>query len=160
MSLFGTGVIKGPFAIDKEYLTGMMRETTTSSKQFHKFRMYLFGIFIPTQTQTTWMKRSLLLSVMNVAHTASVSVVLYTLKVDYDEGRSLGENYTKKYWEDDLADYAPEHGSDSCEVLEYWGTIDTSMLEDNDVDIRRTKEFDDTRKQTSGFVMTDYCVLF
>ena len=29
-----------------------------------------------------------------------------------------------------LSDYAPEHGIDRFEVLEYWGTIDTSMLED------------------------------
>jgi hypothetical protein len=61
-----------------------------------------------------------------------------------DEAIALGENYTKKYWEDDLADYAPEHGIERFEVLEYWGTIDTSMLEENNVDIPdELKEFDE-----------------
>ena len=36
----------------------------------------------------------------------------------------LGENYDKEYWEDDLADYAPEHGIERFEVLEYWGMCD------------------------------------
>ena len=47
----------------------------------------------------------------------------------------MGENYTKKYWEDDLADYAPEHGIDRFEVLEYWGMVDTEMLEEQNVEI-------------------------
>ena len=47
---------------------------------------------------------------------------------------ALGENYDKKYWEDDLSDYAPEHGIDRFEVLEYWGMVDTDMLEENGVD--------------------------
>ena len=38
-----------------------------------------------------------------------------------DEVIEMGENYVKKYWEDDLTDYAPEHGIDRFEVLEYWG---------------------------------------
>ena len=44
MALFGTGVMKGPFAVDKEY---------------PKYRMYLSGIFILIQTLTTWTKLSL-----------------------------------------------------------------------------------------------------
>ena len=33
----------------------------------------------------------------------------------------------KKYWEDDLSDYAPEHGVNRFEVLEYWGMCDTEI---------------------------------
>ena len=29
----------------------------------------------------------------------------------------MGENYTKQYWENDLIDYAPEHGVERFEVL-------------------------------------------
>ena len=39
-----------------------------------------------------------------------------------------GENYTKESWEDDLSDYAPDHGIERFEVLEYWGMCDTEML--------------------------------
>ena len=31
-------------------------------------------------------------------------------------------------WEDDLSDYAPEHGTERFEVLEYWGMCDIEML--------------------------------
>jgi hypothetical protein len=46
-----------------------------------------------------------------------------------------GENYTKLYWEDDLSDYAPEHDIDRFEVMEYWGTVDTDLLEEQEIDI-------------------------
>jgi hypothetical protein len=52
-----------------------------------------------------------------------------------DEAIELGENYNKESWEDDLSDYAPEHGVERYEVLEYWGTVDVSMLEEQGVDI-------------------------
>ena len=61
-----------------------------------------------------------------------------------DEVISFGENYTKKYWEDDLSDYAPEHGIDRFEVLEYWGMIDVAMLIEQDVDIpKELEDFDE-----------------
>jgi hypothetical protein len=52
-----------------------------------------------------------------------------------DEAIKLGENYNKEYWEEDLADYAPEHGIERYEVLEYWGMVDTETLEEQGVDI-------------------------
>ena len=61
-----------------------------------------------------------------------------------DEVIASGESYDKKYWEDDLSDYAPDHGIDRFEVLEYWGMCDVDMLESNDVDIPKDlKEFDE-----------------
>ena len=45
-----------------------------------------------------------------------------------DEVIEAGESYVKKYWEDDLSDYAPEHGIYRFEVLEYWGAVDVSFL--------------------------------
>ena len=46
-----------------------------------------------------------------------------------------GEDYTRESWEDDLSDYAPEHGVDRFEVLEYWGMCDIDMLLEQEVDI-------------------------
>jgi hypothetical protein len=48
---------------------------------------------------------------------------------------SLGEGYTKKYWEDDLRDYTTDYDIDRFEVLEYWGTIDSESLERAGVDM-------------------------
>jgi hypothetical protein len=52
-----------------------------------------------------------------------------------DEVIAIGENYTKKYWEDDLSDYAPESSIERFEVLEYWGMVDVDMLEEQDITI-------------------------
>ena len=53
-----------------------------------------------------------------------------------------------------MSDYAPEHGIDRFEVLEYWGMCDTEMLEDNGVEIfqKNSKTLMNCR-QTYGFVM-------
>ena len=43
-----------------------------------------------------------------------------------------------------MSDYAPEHGIDRFEVLEYWGMCDTDMLEENGVVIPdELTEFDE-----------------
>jgi hypothetical protein len=52
-----------------------------------------------------------------------------------DEAIGYGEDYTRKDWEHDLADFAPEHGIDRFEVLEYWGMVDVELLEEQGVDI-------------------------
>jgi hypothetical protein len=57
-----------------------------------------------------------------------------------DEVVSFGENYIKKYWEDDLSDYAPDQGIDRFEVLEYWGMVDVEMLMEYGVDIPKELE--------------------
>ena len=60
MALFGTGVMKGPFAVDKEYPNwDEDGEYHLQLKLYHKYLMYLYGIFIQTQMQTIWMKHSL-----------------------------------------------------------------------------------------------------
>jgi hypothetical protein len=41
----------------------------------------------------------------------------------------------KKYWEDDLNDYQVDQGIDRFEVLEYWGSVERELLEQNDVKI-------------------------
>jgi hypothetical protein len=50
----------------------------------------------------------------------------------------MGENYVKKYWEDDLSDYQTDTGVNRFEVLEYWGIVDREMLEDNNVQMLRS----------------------
>ena len=58
-----------------------------------------------------------------------------------DECIQMGENYNKKYWEDDLSDYAPEHGIDRFEVLEYWGLMDAEYA--REVGIELDEDIDD-----------------
>jgi len=43
-----------------------------------------------------------------------------------------------------LFDYAPEHGIDRFEVLEYWGMVDVELLEEQNIDIpKELRDFDE-----------------
>ena len=56
----------------------------------------------------------------------------YFRKDVIDEVISLGENYTKQYWENDLIDYAPEHGVERFEVLEKFSSCKYFTIRDFD----------------------------
>jgi hypothetical protein len=143
MALFGTGIMKGPFAIDKEYPNWTEDGTYTP--------------VIKTRPDTSHV------SVWNFypdpdAHSMEdASYCVERHKLSRSQLRSLkkrpffrkkvidsiilrGENYVKKYWEDDLSDYRTDTGIERFEVLEFWGSIERELLEDNGVKI--PAEFD------------------
>tara|TARA_R100000773_G_C4220756_1_gene119488 strand:+ start:1547 stop:3667 length:2121 start_codon:yes stop_codon:yes gene_type:complete len=147
MALFGTGVIKGPFAIDKEYPNwdeeGSYDPLFKTVPQVSHVSVWNF---YPDPDANNMDEAQFVIE----RHKMSRSQLRQLKKRPYfrgnviDEVIDIGENYTKKYWEDDLADYAPEHGVDRFEVLEYWGTIDTEMLEVEGVEIpEELKDFDE-----------------
>jgi hypothetical protein len=138
LALFGTGIMKGPFAYDKEYAN--WKEDGTYSP------------VIKTRPDTSHV------SVWNFypdpdAHSMEdASFIVERHKLSRSQLRDLkkrpffrksvidtvierGETYVKKYWEDDLSDYRTDTGVNRFEVLEFWGTIDRKMLEDNSVKI-------------------------
>ena len=147
MSLFGTGVIKGPFAIDKEYPNwGDDGEYDPLFKTVPQVSHVSVWNFYPDPDANNMDEAQFVIE----RHKMSRSQLRQLKKRPYfrsqviDEAIHMGENYTKKYWEDDLADYAPEHGVERFEVLEYWGTIDTEMLEIEGVEIPdELKDFDE-----------------
>jgi hypothetical protein len=60
MALFGTGVMKGPFAVDKEYPNWDEEgEYTALFKTVPLHHMYLCGIFIQTLMPLIWMKHNM-----------------------------------------------------------------------------------------------------
>lgn len=138
LALFGTGIMKGPFAYDKEYAN--WKEDGTYSP------------VIKTRPDTSHV------SVWNFypdpdAHSMEdASYIVERHKLSRSQLRDLkkrpffrksvidtvierGETYVKKYWEDDLSDYRTDTGVNRFEVLEFWGTVDRTMLEDNGVKI-------------------------
>ena len=147
MALFGTGVMKGPFAVDKEYPNwdeegnyNPIFKTVPSTSHVSVWN------FFPDPDASNMDEAQYVIE----RHKMSRSQLRGLKKRPYfrsnviDEVIAAGESYDKKYWEDDLSDYAPEHGIDRFEVLEYWGMCDVDMLEENDVDIPKDlKEFDE-----------------
>ena len=47
----------------------------------------------------------------------------------------LGESYNKEWWEQVMEDNGEQEQAERFEVLEFWGFVDTSILEEQDVDI-------------------------
>ena len=141
MSLFGTGVMKGPFAVDKEYPswndeTGEYEPMFKTVPQVSHVSVWNF---YPDPDANNMDEAQFVIE----RHKMSRSQLRGLKKRPYfrasviDEAIAQGENYSKEYWEDDLSDYAPEHGVERFEVLEYWGMVDVEMLMDQGVDIPR-----------------------
>ena len=147
MSLFGTGVIKGPFAIDKEYPNwNEDGEYEPVFKTVPEISHVSVWDFYPDPDANNMDEAQFVIQ----RHKMSRSQLRNLKKRPYfrdaviDEAIRMGENYTKKYWEDDLSDYAPEHGVDRFEVLEYWGMVDVEMLLDQSVEIpKELQDFDE-----------------
>ena len=147
MSLFGTGVIKGPFAVDKEYPNWNEEgEYDPVFRTIPQVSHVSVWNFYPDPDANNMDEAQFVVERHKMSRTQlrSLKKRPYFRSTVIDEVIDMGENYSKKYWEDDLSDYAPEHGVDRFEVLEYWGTIDVGLLEENDVNIPdELKDFDE-----------------
>ena len=138
MALFGTGVMKGPFAVDKEYPNwGEDGEYSPVIKTIPQVSHVSVGNLYPDPDANNMDEAQFVIE----RHKLSRSQMRALKKRPYfrdsviDEAIELGENYNKEYWEDDLSDYAPEHGVYRFEVLEYWGTVEVESLIEQGVDI-------------------------
>jgi len=144
MALFGTGIMKGPFAVDKEYPswddeTGAYSPVFKTMPQVSHVSVWNF---YPDPDANNMDEAQFVIE----RHKLSRSQLRALKRRPYfrssviEEVISFGENYVKSYWEDDLSDYAPESGVERFEVLEYWGMVDVSMLMEQGVDIPRELE--------------------
>ena len=138
MALFGTGVMKGPFAIDKEYPNwddeGEYNPVIKTVPQVSHVSVWNF---YPDPDANNMDEAQYVIE----RHKMSRSQLRALKKRPYfrdsviDDVITRGENYEKLYWEDDLSDYAPQHDIDRFEVMEYWGTVDIELLEEQDITI-------------------------
>ena len=138
MALFGTGVMKGPFAIDKEYPNwddeGEYNPLIKTVPQVSHVSVWNF---YPDPDANNMDEAQYVIE----RHKMSRSQLRALKKRPYfrdsviDDVIARGENYEKLYWEDDLSDYAPQHDIDRFEVMEYWGTVDIELLEEQDITI-------------------------
>ena len=147
MALFGTGVMKGPFAIDKEYPNwGDDGEYDPLFKTIPQVNHVSVWNFYPDPDANNMDEAQYVVERHKMSRTQlrGLKNRPYFRKDVIDEVISIGENYTKQYWENDLIDYAPEHGVERFEVLEYWGMVDTELLEEQEIQIpKELQEFDE-----------------
>jgi len=147
MALFGTGVMKGPFAVDKEYPNwdengeySPVFKTVPSTSHVSVWNFY------PDPDAANMDEAQFIIERHKMSRTQlrGLKKRPYFRSNVIDEVIASGESYDKKYWEDDLSDYTADYGVERFEVLEYWGMCDVDMLEENGAEIpKELKEFDE-----------------
>jgi len=138
MALFGTGVMKGPFAIDKEYPNWSDEgEYNPIFKTIPQVNHVSVWNFYPDPDSTNVDQAQYVIERHKMSRTELRALKRrpYFRETVIEEAIADGENYVKKYWEDDLTDYNHENYIDRFEVLEYWGMMDVDMLLEQNVDI-------------------------
>jgi len=138
MALLGTGVMKGPFAVDKEYPNwGEDGEYDPLIKTVPECSHVSIWDFYPDPeaksmddaeytVQRHKMSRTQLRALKSRPYFMEDSVQLSIDK---------GPDYTQKYWEMTMEDDDTQPTSERWEVLEFWGYVDVKLLEEHGIDV-------------------------
>ena len=157
-ALFGTGIIKGPFAVNKEYANwDDDGEYNPTIKTVPKVSSVSCWDFYPdpdasNMDEVTYvierhkLSKSKLRALKERPHFRHDAI---------DRCIEMGEVYTSEYWEDDLKDYYLNDHPERYEVLEYWGTMDTEIAQEYGIDL--PKEFKNVDQiQVNCWVCNDF----
>ena len=141
MALFGTGIMKGPFAVDKEYPNwdeegdyDPLIKTVPSTSHVSIWNFYPDpDAYNMDEAEYVVERHRMTRSQMRGLKTRP-----FFRNESIEDAVQLGESYEKKYWEQDMEDHSSmTNAPERYEVLEFWGYVDTEILEDNGVTIPR-----------------------
>lgn len=137
-ALFGTGIIKGPFAFDKEYPSwDDDGKYSPQYKTIPKIESVSIWDLYPDPdarsmhdaeyiVQRHRMSRTQIRALKNRPFFREESI---ELAIEY------GADYSQHYWEEILEDNNTQSDIERYEVLEYWGVVDKDTAEAADLDI-------------------------
>ena len=143
---FGTGIMKGPFAFDKEYSNwGDDGEYNPIMKTVPQVEYTSIWNFYPDPDAYSMYDCDYVVE----RHRMTRSQMRYLKKRPYfrstaiEEAIKYGPDYTREWWENDLDDNQTAEGNaaysgtdiERFEVLEFWGTIDAQIARDNNLEI-------------------------
>ena len=137
-ALFGTGIMKGPFAIDKEYPNwNDQGEYSPVFKTIPQTSSVSIWNFYPDPDAATMEEAEYVLErhKMSRSQLRSLKNRPYFRKNAIDHALTLGENYNKEWWEHIMEDNTEQDQADRFEVLEFWGFVDTDIVKDQGVEI-------------------------
>ena len=144
MALFGTGIIKGPFAINKEYPDWSEEgEYNPKIKIVPQLNHVSVWNFYPDPDANNMDEAQYVVERHKLSRTQLRALKRrpFFRENVIEECVEMGESYLKESWEDTLADYQIHHDVNRFEVLEYWGILDKDYLDSEEVDL--PKEFND-----------------
>jgi len=141
--LFGTGILKGPFAFDKEYPRwdeegnyDPLYETIPKVEYVSIWDLYpdpdARNMAEAEYTiQRHRLNRTQLRALKRRPHFRTESIELAI---------EQGPQYQREYWEDALDESNNSESPDRFEVLEYWGVLDAELAEQADIDLPEEME--------------------
>ena len=137
-ALFGTGVMKGPFALDKEYPSWSEDgEYTPTIKTVPQTSSVSIWNFYPDPDANNMDEAEYVIE----RHKMSRSQMRALKRRPFFRSNAIntaieiGESYSKEWWEQVMEDADQETRSERFNVLEFWGYVDTEILKDHDIDI-------------------------
>jgi hypothetical protein len=144
MALLGTGVMKGPFAVDKEYPNwdeegnyDPLIKTVPETSHVSAWNFY------PDPEASSMDDAEYVIERHKMSRTQlrGLRSRPYFMKEAIAEAIHKGSDYVQKHWEMAMADDESMPDSERWEVLEFWGFVDLEHLEENGVNI--PKEYKD-----------------
>ena len=145
MALFGTGVMKGPFAIDKEYPNwddegeyDPLIKTVPSTNHVSVWDFYPD----PEATSMDDAEYVVQRHKMSRNQIRALKDRPYFMEDAIEDAVASGSDYVRKHWEMKMEDDdSISTDSERWEVLEFWGFVDKDILEENGIKI--PKEYND-----------------
>ena len=140
MALLGTGVMKGPFAVDKEYPNWEEGEYDPIIKTVPSTNHVSVWNFYPDPEATSMDDAEYVVErhKMSRNQLRSLRGRPYFMDDSIQKAIDMGADYVRKHWEMKMED-DDSHPSETerWEVLEFWGFVDTDLLEENGIKIPR-----------------------
>ena len=137
-ALFGTGIMKGPFAVDKEYPNwddeGNYSPVFKTIPQTTSVSLWNF---YPDPDAATMEEAEYIIErhKMSRSQLRALKNRPYFRENAINNALGFGESYQKEWWEHIMEDDSEEYSVERFEVLEFWGFVDTEILEQQDIDI-------------------------
>ena len=146
-ALLGTGVMKGPFAVDKEYPNWNDEgEYDPLIKTVPEVSHVSVWDFYPDPEAASMEDAEYTVQRHKMSRTQlrALRQRPYFMKDAIQEAITKGSDYVQKYWELAMLDDESQPDSERWEVLEFWGFVDVEHLKENGVDIpREYKDMDE-----------------
>ena len=138
LALFGTGIMKGPFAVNKEYPNWNEEgEYQPTIKTVPSTSHVSIWNFYPDPDAANMDEAEYIVE----RHKLSRSQVRALKGRPFfrdnaiEKSLNMGESYEKKWWEQAMEDDSQESKAERYELFEFWGYVDTDILKEHDIDI-------------------------
>jgi hypothetical protein len=138
MALMGTGVMKGPFALDKEYPNWNAEgEYEPLIKTVPECSHVSVWDFYPDPEAKSMNDAEYVVERHKMSRTQlrSLKQRPYFMDDAIEEAVRQGADYVQKHWEMTMEDDDTQPTSERWEVLEFWGFVDVELLEEHGVKI-------------------------